>query len=216
VTLRAGAPASGYGVPPEATADPGVRRSSRKVWDDAARPAYQSSGPPIAWTSHERAGAKHLVDVHDHLRKELVQLYGVLEQVTTGALEPVAARSHINAMVMRQNNWTLGTFCESYCRLVTTHHTIEDTSMFPHLRSRDPRLNPVIDRLEDEHHAIAGVLEGLDRALVGLVGAAPGEDTERALSDVRGAVDLVDDTMRSHLAWEESVLMEPLARFQFF
>lgn len=119
-------------------------------------------------------------------------------------------------MVMRQNNWTLGTFCESYCRLVTTHHTIEDASMFPHLRSSDPGLDPVIDRLEEEHRAIAGVLDGVDRALVGLVAAAPGEETHHALDALRAAVDLIDDTMRSHLAWEESVLMEPLARFHFF
>ncbi|HYO32390.1 MAG TPA: LLM class flavin-dependent oxidoreductase [Nocardioidaceae bacterium] len=216
VTLRVASAATSSGVPPEPTPDSGTRRSTRRVWDDAARPSYQTSGPPIAWTPHERASAKHLVDVHDHLRKELSQLYAVLEQVTRGALEPAAARSHINTMVMRQNNWTLGTFCESYCRLVTTHHTIEDTSMFPHLRSSDPGLDPVIDRLEEEHRAIAGVLDGVDRALVGLVAAAPGEETHHALDALRAAVDLIDDTMRSHLAWEESVLMEPLARFHFF
>jgi alkanesulfonate monooxygenase SsuD/methylene tetrahydromethanopterin reductase-like flavin-dependent oxidoreductase (luciferase family)/hemerythrin-like domain-containing protein len=215
VTLSAGAPATSAGVPPEPTPDDGTRRSTRTVWDDAARPTYQSGDPPIAWTPHQRAAAQHLVEVHNYLRAELARLYEVLEQVAGGALEPAAARSLVNTMVMRQNNWTLGTFCESYCRLVTTHHTIEDTSMFPHLRSRDPGLSPVIDRLEEEHHAIAGVLDGVDRALVELVAAGAGEEADHALSALRGAVDLVDDTMRSHLAWEESVLMEPLARFQF-
>jgi alkanesulfonate monooxygenase SsuD/methylene tetrahydromethanopterin reductase-like flavin-dependent oxidoreductase (luciferase family)/hemerythrin-like domain-containing protein len=215
VTLSAGAPATSAGVPPEPTPDDGTRRSTRTVWDDAARPTYQSGDPPIAWTPHQRAAAQHLVEVHNYLRAELARLYEVLEQVAGGALEPAAARSLVNTMVMRQNNWTLGTFCESYCRLVTTHHTIEDTSMFPHLRSRDPDLSPVIDRLEEEHHAIAGVLDGVDRALVELVAAGAGEEADHALSALRGAVDLVDDTMRSHLAWEESVLMEPLARFEF-
>ena len=32
----------------------------------------------------------------------------------------------INTMTMRQNNWTLGAYCESYCRIVTGHHTLED------------------------------------------------------------------------------------------
>ncbi len=33
-------------------------------------------------------------------------------------------------MTMRQNNWTLGADCESYYRVVATHHTIEDQSIF--------------------------------------------------------------------------------------
>jgi hemerythrin superfamily protein len=70
---------------------------------------------------------------------------------------------------MRQNDWTLGAYCESYCRIVTTHHTLEDQSVFPHLRRSDPRLAPVIDRLEEEHRAIHEVLERVDRALVAFV-----------------------------------------------
>ena len=42
-------------------------------------------------------------------------------------------------MTMRQNDWALGAYCQSYCRLVTTHHTIEDQSMFPHLRAATTR-----------------------------------------------------------------------------
>ena len=45
-----------------------------------------------------------------------------------------AVRSAINRMTLRQNNWTLGAYCEQYCRMVTGHHTLEDVSMFPHLR----------------------------------------------------------------------------------
>ena len=41
------------------------------------------------------------------------------------------ARSHMNTMTMRQNNWTLGTNCVSYCRVVTTHHTIGDMAVLP-------------------------------------------------------------------------------------
>ena len=109
-------------------------------------------------------------------------------------------------MTIRQNKWTLGTYCESYCRVVTTHHTIEDQSMFPHLRAADPRLAPVVDRLEEEHHAIHDVLEGVDRALVGFVAVPDG------MADLRAAVDLLSDTLLSHLSYEERELVEPLAR----
>jgi hemerythrin-like domain-containing protein len=116
----------------------------------------------------------------------------------------------INTMTMRQNDWALGAYCQSYCRVVTTHHTIEDTSMFPHLRARDADLVPVIDRLEDEHHAIAGVLDDVDRALVAVVSEPDG------LARLREAVDLLADTMGSHLAYEEQQLVEPLARYGFY
>ena len=130
----------------------------------------------------------------------------LIEQVAAGMLDVGAARSEINTMTMRQNKWVLGTYCESYCRIVTTHHTVEDRAMFPQLRSADPRLAPVIDRLEQEHHVIHDVLEGVDRALVGFVGAPDG------LAQVRVAVDLLSDTLLSHLAYEERELVEPLAR----
>jgi hemerythrin-like domain-containing protein len=108
-------------------------------------------------------------------------------------------------MTMRQTNWTLGTYCQSSCRIVTGHHGLEDRAVFPHLRRGDGRLAPVIDRLEDEHRVIHDVLEGVDRALVELV---RGDGT--AL--LREAVDLLTDTLLSHLSYEERELVEPIAR----
>ncbi|WP_309246033.1 hemerythrin domain-containing protein [Verrucosispora sioxanthis] len=144
--------------------------------------------------------------MHDGLRAELAQIHDLIEQVAAGLIDVGAARSHINTMTMRQNKWTLGTYCESYCRVVTTHHTIEDRSLFPHLRRADPRLAPVIDRLEEEHHAIHDVLEGVDRALVAFVATPDG------MADLRAAVDLLSDTLLSHLSYEERELVEPIAR----
>ena len=74
-------------------------------------------------------------------------------------------------MTIRQNHWTLGTFCETYCRVVTQHHTLEDRSVFPHIQRSDPALAPVIERLEEEHETIADLLERVDQALVALVAA---------------------------------------------
>ena len=198
------------GQPVRPTPDDGSRRSDRAPWDDATRPSYASSHEPLSWTDHERASGQHLVDVHDHLRGELEQLFDLIGQVEAGTLDAGRARSLINTMTMRQNDWALGAYCQSYCRLVTTHHTIEDTSMFPHLRSRDPDLVPVIDRLEEEHHVIAGVLDEVDRALVAVVSEPDG------LTRLRAAVDVLADTMTSHLSYEERELVEPLARFGFY
>lgn len=195
---------SGFAVTP--TPDDGVRRSTTAVWDEAGRPTGPAADPRRSYTAQQQSEGQLLVDIHNSLRAELAQLYDVLDQVAAGTMDVGAARSHINTMTMRQNNWTLGTYCESYCRLVTTHHTIEDRAMFPRLRHGDARLAPVLDRLEIEHQAIHDVLEGVDRALVRLVSQPDGID------QLRAAVDLLSDSLLSHLSYEERELVEPIAR----
>ena len=130
--------------------------------------------------------------------------------MAAGTLDAGVARSHINQMTMRQNDWTLGAYCAQYCRLVTGHHTLEDRSIFPHLKRSDPELVPVVSRLEQEHLVIAGVLDEVDRALVALVTEPDG------IAALRAAVDLLTDTMRSHLSYEERELVEPLARLGYY
>jgi iron-sulfur cluster repair protein YtfE (RIC family) len=180
------------------------------VWDPSTRP----SGPPApagqAYTARGRAIGGHLAQVHDHLRGELDQIRDLLGQVKRGALSVGRARAAINEMTMRQNNWTLGAYCASYCAMVTAHHGMEDSAVFPHLRGRDAKLAPVIDRLEAEHVIIHEVLQEIDRALVNLV-TNPGDFTE-----IEEAVDTLTDTLLSHLTYEEGEITEPLSRFGFY
>jgi len=147
----------------------------------------------------------HLVAIHHHLRQELAQVRDLVEQVDRGQVDVGAARSMINTMTLRQNSWTLGIYCESYCRVVTTHHTIEDVNMFPRLVRADPALAPVVERLEREHHDVAAVLEDVDRALVAMV-----SDAGAGVDDVRRAVDTLADVLLAHLDYEESQLVGPL------
>ncbi|WP_107766099.1 LLM class flavin-dependent oxidoreductase [Nocardioides terrigena] len=201
------------GVTP--TPDDGTRLVAEQPWDESDRPTHD--GPDGAsYPAAQQGLAQHLVDIHDGLRAELQQVRGVLDQVRTGHLTVGAARSVVNTMTMRQNNWTLGAYCESYCRIVTGHHTLEDRSVFPHLRRSEPGLGPVLDRLEAEHDVIHDVLEQFDRALVQLVASdGTGTSGERALDDVQHAIDLLTDTLLSHLAYEERELIGPLARHGF-
>jgi hypothetical protein len=206
VTAQTGpAPASALDVVP--TPDDGVRRSTTRPWDESERPV--GPAPEPGQTYPHKATARQLVAVHDGLRGELAQIRDLVDQVRAGTVDPGVARSAINTMTMRQNNWTLGAYCESYCRLVTTHHTAEDQGLIPALRSADPRLKPVVDRLEYEHTVIHDVLDQVDQALVALVSAPDGMD------QLTAAMDLLSDTLLSHLSYEERELIEPLARLGY-
>ncbi len=196
------------------TPDDGARLTGILPWDEASRPTYPVRPDPAAQAAYgpaQLAVPRHLKEVHDHLRAELAQVRDVVEQVVRGHLAVGSARSAVNAMTMRQNNWTLGAYCESYCRVVTGHHGLEDTGIFPHLRLSDPDAVPVIDRLEEEHEVIHDVLDDIDRSLVALVSDEPG-----ALDRLQRVVDLLTDTLLSHLAYEERELLHPLARHGFY
>ena len=188
------------------TPDNGVRLSATRVWDEATRPTGPVPDPGRAYTPAQEAQGQHLIDVHDHLRGELDRLRQLMTDVLDEGLDPGVARSHINEMTLRQHNWTLGAYCQTYCRVVTTHHTFEDIGMLPALREADPRLAPVVDRLAAEHRAIHEVIEGVDRALVAFVA-----DPSRGEA-VREAVNVLTDALLSHLSYEERELVEPLAR----
>jgi hemerythrin HHE cation binding domain-containing protein len=206
----AGPPAwvSKLGLAP--TQDSGVRLSETRLWDEGSRPAAPEPPPDAAYTARGRAAGSHLIEIHDHLRNELAQLRDLIDQVRGGAIGAGQARSAINEMTMRQNDWTLGAYCASYCRIVTGHHTLEDEAVFPYLRASEPGLAPVIDRLADEHKIIHQVLGDVDRALVGLL-RNPGDFT-----GIQQAADVLTDTLLSHLAYEEGQLIEPLARHGFY
>ncbi|MEU1754099.1 LLM class flavin-dependent oxidoreductase [Micromonospora matsumotoense] len=205
--VRAGGVA-GLAVTP--TPAPEVRHSDHRLWDESTRPVAPAAPPGQVYSPRAQAVGGHLVDVHDHLRRELSEIRDLLDQVRRGVVSAGDARGVLNRMTMRQNNWTLGAYCAAYCTLVTQHHGLEDDAIFPHLRRADPGLVPVIDRLEQEHVVIHDVVEGVDRALVALI-----EDPGR-LPELQQAVDVLTDTLLSHLSYEEQNIVEPLARYGFF
>ncbi|MFC5829277.1 LLM class flavin-dependent oxidoreductase [Nonomuraea insulae] len=173
--------------------------------DEAGRP-HAPKQEPAALTPEQRRLGRHLVQVHDGYRQELRQVQDAVEQVAAGRLDAGELRSTINRLTMRQNHWTLGTFCATFCRLLTVHHTIEDESMFPAILERDSTLAPVIKKLEQEHEVIAELLTRLDEACVELLRDPAGIDR------VRGRADRLSEVLSSHFAYEEEELVEPIAR----
>jgi len=186
-------PGEGLAQPSEAPAQPGGRRPL-----------------PEARSVMHRRQQELLVGMHDHLREELAQITGAVQQVVAGTADPGQARASINAMSIRQNYWTLGAFCASYCRVVTMHHTIESRAWFPVLAQGEPDLGEIVQRLHEEHEVIAGMLVELDDALVALIGAD--DPQPAAVPRLQTAVDRLARALLTHLDDEESALLEPLGR----
>ncbi|MEU0991561.1 LLM class flavin-dependent oxidoreductase [Streptomyces sp. NPDC005953] len=174
--------------------------------DEATRPRapkQQSTG-----ASHPGSTGTRLVRIHDNLRQEMRQIRDAVAQVAAGQQDAASARSMINSLTLRQNYWTLGSFCTAYSRTLTTHHTIEDQYMFPELREKQQSLGPVVERLEQEHEVIAEALARLDAALVVLV------QDDGHMGEVQDIARVLDRILLSHLDYEEAELVEPLDRLR--
>jgi alkanesulfonate monooxygenase SsuD/methylene tetrahydromethanopterin reductase-like flavin-dependent oxidoreductase (luciferase family)/hemerythrin-like domain-containing protein len=192
------------------TPDPGVRLSTTVPWDESTRPHRPESGPDVEYTRRGRLVGQHLVDVHDMLRTELSELREILAQVRDGGVSAGGARSALNEMALRQNDWTLGAFCSRYCGAVAQHHGLEDDAIFPHLARSDRTLEPVIERLADEHLVIHDAIQAVDHALVDHINHP---DDYRP---IQVAIDALTDSLLSHLSYEEHEIVEPLARLGFY
>jgi hypothetical protein len=204
----AAAPAESERPGPTPTPDETIRFSLRAPWDDATRPRNRF-GQTVNITEVGRRAAKQLIDVHNLLRSELSELRSILQQVRDGALLAADARSALNEMTLRQNDWTLGAICTRYCGVVAQHHSVEDMAVFPHLTASEPRLKSVIERLMEEHLVIHDAIQEVDGALVQHM-ARPADH-----ESVQRAIDYLTDAVLSHLAYEEQELVEPLTRFGF-
>jgi alkanesulfonate monooxygenase SsuD/methylene tetrahydromethanopterin reductase-like flavin-dependent oxidoreductase (luciferase family)/hemerythrin-like domain-containing protein len=194
--------------PPAPTLAPLRQLSSRRVWDEEKRPTLPARAADETYTALGRRISDHFVGVHDYLRAELEGLRTVAAQVLSGDLDPGRARSALNQMTMRQNEWTLNAYCAKYCGELTQHHSIEDTSIMPHLRRSDPALSPVLDRLAEEHGAIHDLINQVDQAMVAFV-----KEPARGGPLLHDAIDLLTDSLLSHLSYEERELLAPVTRY---
>jgi alkanesulfonate monooxygenase SsuD/methylene tetrahydromethanopterin reductase-like flavin-dependent oxidoreductase (luciferase family)/hemerythrin-like domain-containing protein len=196
------------GVTP--TPDNGTRLSAAAAWDESTRPHRPPSAPDATYSDRGKLVGQQLVNVHDILRTELTELREMLAQVRDGALTATDARSELDEMALRQNDWTVGAFCSQYCGRVAQHHGVEDESVFPHLARAEPALAPVIKRLTDEHLVIHDAIQLVDAALVREINDPSDRD------GIQAAIDFLTDALLSHLSYEEREIVEPLARLGFY
>jgi alkanesulfonate monooxygenase SsuD/methylene tetrahydromethanopterin reductase-like flavin-dependent oxidoreductase (luciferase family)/hemerythrin-like domain-containing protein len=196
------------GVTP--TPDDGTRLAAAAAWDESTRPHRRPAAPDVTYSDRGKLVGQQLVNVHDILRTELTELREILANVRDGALNATDAKSELDEMALRRNDWTVGAFCSQYCGRVATHHGVEDASVFPYLARAEPALAPVIQRLTDEHLVIHDAIQLVDAALVRQINDPADRD------GIQAAIDFLTDALLSHLSYEEHEIVEPLARLGFY
>jgi iron-sulfur cluster repair protein YtfE (RIC family) len=164
----------------------------------------------VILSSRGRATARHLKDVHDVYRAEMLEVLSVLDQVRRGTANIGVAQNTVQTMTIRANDWALGGYCQTQCRALTQHHEMESEAIFPYLSRCEPSLYGVIERLNDEHSAIHELLENVDAALIELV------QHPLEYGPITALMNLLHDTIMSHFAYEERELLGLLGRFGFY
>ncbi len=160
-------------------------------------------------TAQGEALYQDLLWVHGLLRQDLATVERLAVEVAAGspAAEVVAG---VRALETAGPLWRLRASCLHYCRFVHHHHRLEDRALFPELRRVNPALGPVVDRLQDDHRRVAGLLESVEAA----AGALDGADTPAARTAVTEALEALAAHLLAHLELEEESIAGTLRRWE--
>src|ERR1700742_816776 len=131
--------------------------------------------------------SQQLIEVHQGLRERLADLR---QQAAAGEPGPDASAGAGGLL----------DHCLSFCRAVQTHHTGEDTGLFPALQAAAPELTPVIVKLAEDHTLVAGILQQVRELLAKPAGP----------DKLRRELDGLTAILESHFAFEERRLAAAL------
>ena len=150
-----------------------------------------------------------LLWVHGLLRQDLATVERLaVEAAEGGAAEDVVAG--VRTLETTGPLWRLRASCLHYCRFVHHHHRLEDMALFPELRRVNPSLGPVVDRLQEDHRRVAGLLERVESAAAVL----EREDSPEVRTAVADALDALAAHLLAHLELEEESVAETLRRWE--
>lgn len=160
-------------------------------------------------TAQGEALYQDLLWVHGLLRQDLATVERLAVEVAAGAgAEQVVAE--VRALETTGPLWRLRASCLHYCRFVHHHHRLEDRALFPELRRVNPALGPVVDRLQQDHRRVAGLIEAVEAA----VDALDRLDAPGTRAGVGEALDALAAHLLAHLELEEESVAETLRRWE--
>ena len=140
--------------------------------------------------------------VHSLVRRDLQTCRDLAADVAAGASSG-NVRARVEALATRGPLWQLRTNCLRYCRFVHGHHGLEDAMLFPAVRTYDPDLGAVVDKLEADHRRVSDLLDAVEGAANQLT-APPDEAAARDL--LVEALEELSRHLLQHLAYEEEKL----------
>jgi hypothetical protein len=158
----------------------------------------------IELTDVQKDPGAHLRQVHDMYRAELGIVVELAELVRAGDADLDDLRGTIHGMAVRTNIEQFGAMCLRYCAMVTNHHTLEDRAIFPRIRAEGEDYARLVDQLEHEHEAIHLQLRRVDEAIIAV------ENDRARVGEALEEIDTLARILRSHFAYEETQLAEPL------
>jgi predicted glycoside hydrolase/deacetylase ChbG (UPF0249 family) len=174
--------------------------------DDATRPPIQKLE---GLTERQRAAGRHLKDIHDHLRDNLVTLGKLIERASAGGVSSAQIAEETDNLAMVANYRRFGNLCGQYCQFVHTHHSIEDAHLFPALARQGDAFKAIAERLEAEHVVVHELLVRLIEAL----NALAAEPTPSRFEDARTVFVALERVLLSHLGYEEEAIGDALGYF---
>lgn len=162
---------------------------TRSALPDSLRILLQDY-PRTGWQAHENFNAmvRFWLDRHLMFRRLLAALEGDLQTVLDREMDPatyLARLSRYGGMLLND---------------LHGHHQIEDQHYFPRLMQLDARIAHGFDLLENDHHAMDGVLHDLAQAANGVLqGGQPG--------DFAAPLDRFAGLLNRHLEDEEDIIV---------
>ena len=148
-----------------------------------------------------------LLFIHGMIRQSLDTVLELVERVNGGApVEEIQAS--LRELSSTSLLWRLRESCMQYCYFVHMHHNHEDVHWFPALRGANPKLDPVIDKLEADHKLVSEYLDDVDEAARRIV------DDEAARADLASKLGRLAEHLLSHLDYEETNLAPTLRRLR--
>jgi hypothetical protein len=152
-----------------------------------------------------QAMVSQLSMIHNLLRENL----GIIEALATAVArgqDRVEIQGQVALLGSDGGLRMLQVNCFEYCRFVHGHHGLEDAAMLPRVRSANPAIGPVVDRLESDHRRVSVLLDDIEAAAQRL------DEVPDSRSVLVTALETLGGHLLEHLAYEEESLAPTMSR----
>jgi glycerol-3-phosphate dehydrogenase len=141
---------------------------------------------------------EELLWIHGMIRRDLATVRQLAADVAT-SMPAHEIAEEIKNLKRGGKLWQLKMGCLRYCRFVHSHHNLEDVAFFPSLRAVNPALNPVVDKLEDDHRRVSDLLDAVEEG-ADILTKIDSDAVRRSIGDT---LTVLSERLLEHLDYEE-------------